>query len=122
LHDSYGRYFKLFTAAAILVHTLLLVFFVAPRGVGFETGIEELEVIDVPPEVKIEAPITMVRVRTRIPVVSVPLAATGGGRALAAGCVPLYRTAARRRLAAPVRLTRRSAADYNGVALPQPQR
>jgi TonB family protein len=29
---------------------------VAPRGEGFETGIEELEVIDVPPEVKIPPP------------------------------------------------------------------
>ncbi|MGH7565893.1 MAG: energy transducer TonB [Gemmatimonadota bacterium] len=56
LHDSYGRYFKLFMAAAVVVHALLLVFFVAPRGEGFEAGIDELEVIDVPPEVKIPPP------------------------------------------------------------------
>jgi hypothetical protein len=56
LHDSYGRYLKLFTAAAVLVHALLLVFFVAPRGEGFEAGVEELEVIDVPPEIKIPPP------------------------------------------------------------------
>jgi TonB family protein len=56
LHDAYGRYFKLFTAAAVVVHALLLVFFVAPRGEGFEASMDELEVIDVPPEIKIPPP------------------------------------------------------------------
>jgi TonB family protein len=56
LHDSYGRYFKIFTAAAVVVHALLLVFLVAPRGEGFESSLEELEVIDVPPEIKIPPP------------------------------------------------------------------
>jgi TonB family protein len=56
LHESYGRYMKLFTTGAILVHALLLVFFVTPQGEGFEAGIEEFEVIDVPPEVKIPPP------------------------------------------------------------------
>lgn len=56
LHESYGRYMKLFTAGAVLVHALLLVFFVTPRGEGFTAGIDELEVIDVPPEIKIPPP------------------------------------------------------------------
>ena len=56
LHRSYGRYMKLFTVGAILVHALLLVFFVTPRGEGFTAGIDELEVIDVPPEIKIPPP------------------------------------------------------------------
>jgi TonB family protein len=56
LHDSYGRYFKRFTTAAVIVHALLLVFFVAPRGEGFEASMDELEVVDVPPEIKIPPP------------------------------------------------------------------
>lgn len=56
LHESYGRYMKLFTTGAILVHALLLVFFVTPRGEGFEATVEEIEVIDVPPEIKIPPP------------------------------------------------------------------
>ena len=56
LHESYGRYFKWFTAGAVVVHALLLVFFVAPRGEGFEATTDELEVIDVPPEIKIPPP------------------------------------------------------------------
>jgi TonB family protein len=56
LHDSYGRYFQRFTAAAVVVHALLLVFFVAPRGEGFEATMDELEVIDVPTEIKIPPP------------------------------------------------------------------
>ena len=56
LHDAYGRYMKLFTAGAIVVHALLLVFFVTPRGEGFEASAEEIEVIDVPPEIKIPPP------------------------------------------------------------------
>ena len=47
---------KLFTAGAILVHALLLIFFVTPRGEGFEASAEEIEVIDVPPEIKIPPP------------------------------------------------------------------
>ena len=38
LHESYGRYMKLFTAGAILVHALLLVFFVTPRARGSRPG------------------------------------------------------------------------------------
>lgn len=56
LHAAYGRYFKWFTAAAVVIHALLLVFFVAPRGEGFEPTADELEVIDVPPEIKIPPP------------------------------------------------------------------
>ena len=56
LHDSYGRYFQRFTAAAVVVHALLLVFFVAPRGEGFEASLDELEVIDMPLEIKIPPP------------------------------------------------------------------
>jgi TonB family protein len=56
LHDSYGRYFRRFTALAVVVHALLLVFFVAPRGEGFEASLDELEVIDMPTEIKIPPP------------------------------------------------------------------
>jgi outer membrane biosynthesis protein TonB len=56
LHNGYARYFKLFTGVAAVVHALLIVFFVAPRATGFERGIDEFEVIDIPPEIKIPPP------------------------------------------------------------------
>jgi hypothetical protein len=56
LHDSYSRYFQGFTAAAVVVHGLLLVFLVAPPGQSFEASAEELEVVDMPPEIKIPPP------------------------------------------------------------------
>lgn len=56
LHQAYGRYFRWFTATAVVIHALLLVFFVAPRGEGFEASTDELEVIDVPPEIRIPPP------------------------------------------------------------------
>jgi TonB family protein len=56
LHDEYGRLFKMFTLAALVVHGLLIFFFVTPRGEGFEARADELEVIDIPPEIKIPPP------------------------------------------------------------------
>ncbi|HKY60868.1 MAG TPA: energy transducer TonB, partial [Gemmatimonadota bacterium] len=56
LHDEYGRLFKMFTIAALVVHGLLIFFFVTPRGEGFEARADELEVIDIPPEIKIPPP------------------------------------------------------------------
>jgi TonB family protein len=56
LHEEYGRLFKMFTLAALVVHGLLIFFFVTPRGEGFEARADELEVIDIPPEIKIPPP------------------------------------------------------------------
>ncbi|HUP02136.1 MAG TPA: energy transducer TonB [Gemmatimonadota bacterium] len=56
LHGAYGRYFKVFTIAAVLVHGLLIFFLVTPRGEGFEARAEELTVIDIPPEIRIPPP------------------------------------------------------------------
>ena len=56
LHGDYGRLFKLFTLAALAVHGLLIFFLVTPRGEGFEARAEEIEVIDIPPEIKIPPP------------------------------------------------------------------
>jgi len=56
LHDAYGRYFKLFAAAAALLHALLFLFLVTPRGEGFAVAGEDLEVFDLPPEVEIPPP------------------------------------------------------------------
>ena len=56
LHGRYGRYFKMFTGVAVVVHALVIVFFVAPRAAGFDKGIDEFEVIDIPPEIKIPPP------------------------------------------------------------------
>ena len=56
LHGDYGRLFKIFTGVAVAVHVLLIIFFVAPRGAGFEARAEEIEVIDIPPEIKIPPP------------------------------------------------------------------
>ncbi|MGH7558256.1 MAG: energy transducer TonB [Gemmatimonadota bacterium] len=56
LHNEYGRLFKMFTLAALVVHGLLLFFFVTPRGEGFEARADVLEVIDIPPEIKIPPP------------------------------------------------------------------
>ncbi len=56
LHGDYGRLFKISTAVAAVVHVLLIAFFVAPRGEGFEARAEEIEVIDIPPEIKIPPP------------------------------------------------------------------
>jgi TonB family protein len=56
LHNDYGRLFKMFTLAALVVHGVLIFFFVTPRGEGFEARADELEVIDIPPEIKIPPP------------------------------------------------------------------
>lgn len=56
LHDQYKKYFRLFTIAALLVHVVLIFFLVTPRGAGFEARADELEVIDIPPEIKIPPP------------------------------------------------------------------
>lgn len=56
LHGNYRRLFRIFTGVAILVHALLIVFVVAPRGSGFEARADELELIDIPPEIKIPPP------------------------------------------------------------------
>lgn len=56
LHGAYRRYFRLFTIVALAVHLLLILFFVAPRGGGFEARAEDIEVIDIPPEIKIPPP------------------------------------------------------------------
>lgn len=56
LHGAYGRYFWMFTAAALAVHFLIIFFFVTPRGGGFEARADELEVIEIPPEIKIPPP------------------------------------------------------------------
>ena len=56
LHHEYPRYFRWFTIAAVVVHALLIYFFVTPQGEGFTKESEELEVIDIPPEIKIPPP------------------------------------------------------------------
>jgi len=56
LHGEYPRYFRWFTVAAVVVHALLIIFFVTPQGEGFTKDSEELEVIDIPPEIKIPPP------------------------------------------------------------------
>lgn len=56
LHSDYRKYFWWFTGAAIAIHVLLLLFFVTPRGEGFEARAEEMEVIEIPPEIKIPPP------------------------------------------------------------------
>lgn len=56
LHESYGRWFWWFAGAALVVHVLLIFFFVTPRGEGFEARAEEMEVIEIPPEIKIPPP------------------------------------------------------------------
>lgn len=56
LHHDYSRYFRMFTIAAVVIHVLLIFFLVAPRSGGFEAQAEELEVIDIPPEIKIPPP------------------------------------------------------------------
>ena len=55
-HRTYGRYFWWFTGAALAIHVLIIFFFVTPRGGGFEARAEELEVIEIPPEIKIPPP------------------------------------------------------------------
>lgn len=56
LHNAYSRYFKAFAIAATVIHGIMIFFFVAPRGAGFEARAEEMEVIDIPPEIKIPPP------------------------------------------------------------------
>lgn len=56
LHGEYPRYFRWFTVAAVVVHAVLIIFFVTPQGEGFTKGSDELEVIDIPPEIKIPPP------------------------------------------------------------------
>lgn len=56
LHGDYKRYFWWFTAAALAIHVVLIFFLVAPRGQGFEARAEELEVIEIPPEIRIPPP------------------------------------------------------------------
>lgn len=56
LHGNYKRYFRLFTGLALVLHAILIYFVVAPRGAGFEARAEELEVIELPPEIRIPPP------------------------------------------------------------------
>ncbi|MDX1623252.1 MAG: TonB family protein [Gemmatimonadota bacterium] len=56
LHGEYRKYFWWFTAVALAIHVLLIFFFVTPRGEGFEARAEEMEVIEIPPEIKIPPP------------------------------------------------------------------
>lgn len=56
LHGVYSRFFRAFTVVALVVHAVLIGFVVAPRGSGFDARAEELEVIDIPPEIKIPPP------------------------------------------------------------------
>lgn len=56
LHNAYGKYFWLFTGVALAIHVLLIFFLVTPRGEGFEARAEEIEVIEIPPEIKIPPP------------------------------------------------------------------
>jgi TonB family protein len=56
LHGQYTRYFRIFTAVALVLHAVLIYFVVAPRGGGFEARADELEVIELPPEVRIPPP------------------------------------------------------------------
>ncbi len=56
LHEKYGQYFRVFTGIALVLHAILIYFVVAPRGGGFEARAEELEVIELPPEIRIPPP------------------------------------------------------------------
>ena len=56
LRSAYGKYLWIFTAAALAVHVLVIFFFVTPRGGGFEAQADELEVIEIPPEIRIPPP------------------------------------------------------------------
>lgn len=56
LHGDYGRYLKWFTAGAIVIHALVLFFLVTPTGEGFEARAEAIEVIELPPEIRIPPP------------------------------------------------------------------
>jgi len=55
-HDLYDRYFRIFAIVAVVLHAVLIYFVVAPRGAGFEARAEELEVIELPPEIRIPPP------------------------------------------------------------------
>lgn len=56
LHGSYGRYFRWFTGLAILVHAVLLFLVVAPRGERFQARGEEMQVVDIPPQITVPPP------------------------------------------------------------------
>lgn len=56
LHTTYSRYVRIFTGVALVVHAILIYFVVAPRGAGFDARAEELEVIELPPEIRIPPP------------------------------------------------------------------
>lgn len=56
LHQAYKKNFKWYTVAATVLHGLLIWFLVTPQGGGFEAQADELEVIDIPPEIKIPPP------------------------------------------------------------------
>lgn len=56
LHGSYGRYFRWFTGLAILVHTVLLFLVVTPRGERFHARGEEMQVVDIPPQITVPPP------------------------------------------------------------------
>ena len=56
LHSAYNKYFWVFTGVALAIHVLLIFFLVTPRGEGFEARAEEIEVIEIPPEIKIPPP------------------------------------------------------------------
>lgn len=56
LHGAYNKYFWVFTGVALTIHVLLIFFLVTPRGGEFEARAEELEVIEIPPEIKIPPP------------------------------------------------------------------
>lgn len=55
-HSHSRRRMTWATVVAVAVHALLLVFLVAPRGESFISAAEDMEVIDVPPEIKIPPP------------------------------------------------------------------
>jgi TonB family protein len=55
-HDLYDRYFRIFAVVAVALHAILIFFVVAPRGGQFAARAEELEVIELPPEIRIPPP------------------------------------------------------------------
>lgn len=55
-HGGYAKLFRIFTGVAIAIHAILIAFVVAPRGEGFDARAEELEVIEIPPEIRIPPP------------------------------------------------------------------
>lgn len=53
---NYRRYLVWGGATAVLMHTVVILFFVAPSNAEFEFEAEEMDVVDIPPEIQIPPP------------------------------------------------------------------